>query len=129
MENLNLLLSLIGTICGLAITVLTFLYKMIKSARAKIKIEQAIKISNAVLPFIKEAEKFTAYSGEEKKAYVLTKANQFALTNNLKFNENQVSEKIEELVMLTKQVNAKTSTKDKNEIAKEIKKITQGKWL
>jgi hypothetical protein len=130
MRNLQVILSLVGTILGLLITVLTFAVKTLKNVKAKRIAEQTIKIGNAVLPFIKEAEKFTAYSGEEKKAYVMTKANQFALTNHIAFDENQVSNKVEELVALTKQVNIKTTASQKAEIKKEIQDISVKKtWL
>ena len=110
MKNLELLLSLIGTILGLSITVVTFIVKSVRSAKVKKGLETAVKIGNAILPFIREAEKFTAFSGEEKKTYVMTKANQFAIQNKIAFDEKQVSDKIEELVALTKQVNAKSDT-------------------
>ena len=130
MKDLEVILSLAGTIIGLLITVLTFIYKSIKNVKARKVAEQVIKIGNTVLPYIREAEKFTAYSGEEKKAYVMTKANQFALDNKMPFNEEQVSEKVEELVALTKQVNIKSSAKEKAEIAKEIKEVASQKtWL
>jgi hypothetical protein len=128
LKNIEIILSLAGTSLGLFITVLTFVMKTIKSVKAKKALEQAIKIGNAVLPFIREAEKFTSYTGLEKKAYVMTKANQFALSNRIPFKEIQVSEKIEELVALTKQVNIKSTTKEKAEIKKEIQAISKI-WL
>lgn len=123
MEDLKIILSLAGTILGLIITSLTFLVKFINNVKAKKIAEQAIEISNAILPFIKEAEKFTNFSGAEKKEYVLTKANQFALVNNILFDEDKISEKIEELVTLTKTVNAKTK-QEKTESAAQ-----QNSWL
>ena len=42
---------------------------------------------------------------QEKKEYVMTKANQFALDNGIKFNEEFISNKIEDLLSLTNQVN------------------------
>ena len=122
-ENLEIILSLAGTILGLLITVLTFWVKMINNSKAKKIAEEAIRIGNSVLPYIKEAEKFVSYSGEEKKAYVMTKANQFAIENNIPFNEEKVSEKIEELVELTRQVNTKIEAKEKKEISNQIEQI------
>lgn len=130
LKDLEIMLSLAGTALGLLITVLTFVVKFIKSAKAKKFAEQTIEIGNAVLPFIKEAEKFTAFSGAEKKAYVMTKANQFALENGINFNETQVSEKIEELVTLTKQVNTKAASKEKTEATQELQtKTANSSWL
>lgn len=109
MENLEVILSIAGTAVGLLITTLTFLSGFIKNAKAKKAMENVVKIGNAVIPYIEEAEAFIHYSGTEKKQYVLTKANRFAIDNNLKFDEQAVSEKIEELVALTKQVNKRGS--------------------
>jgi len=113
MENLEIILSLIGTTLGLAITVLTFIIRSVRNSKVKKSLEQAVKIGNAVLPFVREAEKFTSFSGAEKKAYVMTKANQFAIQNKILFSEELVSQKVEELVELTKQVNVKSRGESK----------------
>lgn len=109
MKEIEIIISLAGTLLGVLITLLTFIVKTVKNVKAKMAIEQSIQIGNAILPFIREAEKFTNYTGEEKKAYVMTKANRFALNNSMKFDELQVSDKIEELVTLTREVNTKDS--------------------
>ncbi len=105
MENLNIMISVAGTAVGLLITTITFLSKFIKSAKAKHFTENLAKIGNAILPFIEEAETFLHFSGEEKKQFVMTKANQFAIDNGINFDAVAVSEKIEELVSLTHKVN------------------------
>jgi len=124
-EQLTIILSLAGAALGLLITVVTFVVTTIKNARAKRIAQQTIRIGNAVVPFIREAEKFTAFSGEEKKAYVMTKANQFAIGSKIPFNPQHVSEKIEELIALTKQVNVRISAKEKAEIKKELETVTK----
>jgi len=130
MKEIEIIISLAGTVLGLIITVLTFIVKTVRSSKAKKSAEQAIKIGNAVLPLIREAEKFTAFSGIEKKQYVMTKANQFALVNRIPFIEDLVSKKIEELVTLTKQVNIRSSSREKAEIKKEIQEaVNQKSWL
>ena len=106
MEEIQLIISMGGALFSLTVTTLTFV-RMIKNGKAKKAMEKAIKISNAILPFIREAEQFNSYKGEEKKAYVMTRANQFAIENRIPFKEEQISDKIEELVALTKHVNAK----------------------
>ncbi len=105
MEKFELILSMSATIIGLIITTITFLSKFVKSAKAKKVAENIVEIGNAILPYIEEAEKLIAFSGEEKKAYVMTKANQFAIENNIKFDANKTSEKIDELIALTNRVN------------------------
>lgn len=109
MENLEIILSVAGTALGLLVTTVTFLAKFIKNAKAKKAAENIVDISNALIGYIEEAETFLNYSGEEKKQYVMTKANQFAIESGIKFDAEAVSAKIEELVGMTKQVNVNKS--------------------
>lgn len=108
MENLQIILSLCGTALGLLVTTVTFLAKFITNAKAKKAAEQIVKIGNAIIPYIEQAEKFIGYTGAEKKEYVLTRANQFAITQGIDFNALAVSDKIEELVKLSKEVNQRS---------------------
>lgn len=102
---MEIILSIAGTALGLMITALTFIMKFVKSAKAKKICEQTIEIGNAVIPYIEQAEGFLHYSGTEKKAFVMTKANQYAIEKGMRFDADLVGEKIEELVKLTKKVN------------------------
>ena len=113
MKNLEIILSISGTALGFLITAVTFILKFIKSTRARHLAEQLAAIGKAVLPYIEQAEGFTHYSGAEKKEFVMTKANQFAIERGIAFNAKLVGEKIEELVKLTKKVNAR----DKDRLA------------
>lgn len=105
MENLEIILSVAGAALGLLVTTVTFLTKFITNAKAKKAAENIIAIGNAMIPYIEQAETFVNFSGEEKKEYVLTKANRYSLEHGIAFDENAVSEKIEELIDLTKRVN------------------------
>lgn len=69
-------------------------------------------ISEQLNAFIVEAEQFKNYTGKEKKNYVLTKMNQFSIENGIKFSSEFISEKIEEIISLTKNVNTKEYRKD-----------------
>lgn len=108
MQNIEIILSLASATLGFVVTTITFLLEFIKNAKAKKIAEQTVKFCDAIIPYIKQAETFINYSSEEKKEYVMTRANQYAQENRLKFNEEFVSQKIEELIALTKDVNAKT---------------------
>lgn len=110
MESLEIILSLAGAALGLLVTSATFIVKFLKKSNAKKAAEQVIEICNAILPYIEQAEKFVHYTGEEKKEYVMTKANQYALEHGIKFDAEYVGGKVEELISLTKEVNAKEST-------------------
>ena len=105
MEHIIPILSVSGTALGFCITAITFIAKFIKSAKQKRLCEQTTQLSNAIIPFIQQAETFINYTAIEKKEFVMTKANQFAIENKIPFNLGLVDGKIEELVALTKQVN------------------------
>ena len=122
-ETLQIWLPIVSGFIGILITFLSFIIPFLKNSKAKKIIENAVKIAESVQPYIVEAEKFVNYTGEEKKAFVMTKANQYAIENNLKFNTNEVSKQIETLVSLTKNVNARE--KDKHgELNINVKEIT-----
>ena len=106
MENIELIFSLIGTCIGLIITLATIIGKYVSNKKAKRLAEQTIEICNAILPYIEQAESYIAYSGQEKKEYVMTKANRYAIEKGIAFDESAISEKVEELLELTKTVNA-----------------------
>lgn len=115
--NVQEILTLIGSLLPLLIAFLTFLVKFIKNEKAKKILNCTLELSKAIQPLIVEAEKFTHFSGEEKKQYVLTKANQFAIDNNIKFDQEKVSQMIDELVETTKKVNMREKDK-KEEVSK-----------
>lgn len=111
MEHLKLLLSFAVTVLGLLISTLTFLIKIIGNAKAKKKASELLELCNVLLPYMEKAEKFVNYTGEEKKEYVITQVNRYALENGIKFDYNVVSSKIEEYIELSKEVNAKLTAK------------------
>ena len=107
MENLELLLSLIGTAVSLFVTTVVFIIKFANSIRKRKKFSNENDLLNAVAPLMEIAEQHTNYSGEEKKEFVLTKLNQFAIENKITFNSEAIVKRIEELIVLSKNVNAK----------------------
>ncbi len=107
MENLELLLSLTGTAVSLFVTAVVFIAKFASSIRKRKKFLNENDLLNAVVPLMEIAEQHTNYSGEEKKEFVLTKLNQFAIENKINFNSEAVVKRIEELIVLSKKVNAK----------------------
>lgn len=113
MENLEVIISLASTALGLLISAVTFLGKFIKNAKAKKVAQQTIEICNAVLPYIKQAETLIGCTGEEKKEYVMTKANQYAIDHKIKFNSQLMDEEIEKVIKITKEVNRREKDKPK----------------
>lgn len=95
MENLELIVSLAGTALSLFIACILFIVKIIRGYITKKKLKNSYVLLEAVAPLMEIAEQFTNYSGEEKKEYVMTRVNQFALENKIKFDSEAVNEKIE----------------------------------
>ena len=107
MENLEVILSLIGTSFSLLVACIIFLIKLIKCVRSKKGKQNLDLLLEAVAPIVEVAEGYANFSGEEKKEYVLTKVNQFAIENGITFDTNLISDKIENLITLSKKVNSK----------------------
>ncbi len=105
MEKLEVWVSLAGTLVSLSVALIIFLVRLVKSVRNNKNMLNENVLLDAVAPLMELAEKFTNYSGEEKKEFVLTKLNRFAIDNKLNFDAEAIAKKIEELISLTKQVN------------------------
>lgn len=123
--NLTDILACVGTGASLLAGLLTFLIKFVKNEKAKRVLEQTLKLTEALQPMIVKAEEFSHYNGAEKKQFVITQANQFAIEHKLKFDLSKVSGLIEELVSTTKKVNAPSKDaaaleKAKNEQASNL---------
>lgn len=107
MENLELYLSLIGTGASLLLTIIILIVRLAKSIREKSRLKEEDGLLSAVGPLMELAEKHKNFTGEEKKEFVLTKLNQFAIENGINFDTKIISTKIEELINLSKQINYK----------------------
>lgn len=112
MENLEVIISLAGTAFGLIIAILTVIIKFVKTLKASKKEQGKTYLLDTISMFVEAAEEMTNYSGKEKKEYVITKANQFAISNGIEFDVNDVSDKIETLIQLSKHVNKKKGDKE-----------------
>lgn len=110
--SLEIILSVLGTFLGFFISILTLIFKLSKNKRIRKSTEELLILSEQLYNFIQDAEKFKNYTGVEKKNYVLTKMNQYSLENHLQFDEEYISNKLEELIGLTKNVNQNTRKKD-----------------
>ncbi len=110
MKDIEIILSLIGTCFGLFITLLTYFIRLSKNKKSKQKALELLEISEKIVDYIRLAEGKINYTGEEKKEYVMTKLNQYAIKNEIDFSEEEVSSKIDNLVDFTKEVNSKKTT-------------------
>lgn len=120
MNTLQQILAISATGVSFIVGLLTFLIKSVKNGKAKKFLQNTLKITDVLQPLIITAEQFLHFSGAEKKEYVLTKANQYALDNCIKFDRDKVSELINELVSTTKKVNARSKDIATNTVQKPI---------
>lgn len=127
MSQIEEIITIITAALGLIITITGFLIPLVKSTKAKKSLIAVNKLTGALQNMVIEAEKFVNYSGEEKKQYVMTKAYKYAVENKIPYDENAVSEKIEDLVALSKQVNVKPATQPK-EVVSDSNKIISVKF-
>ena len=97
MNKIKIIISLLATTLSLLFASSLSLFKFINSK----------KLNKKIIDLIKIAKEFTNYSGIEKKEYVLTKLNQLSIDNKVNFYIEKASSKIEELISLSKNVNAK----------------------
>ncbi|MBD5583539.1 MAG: hypothetical protein HDQ88_00420 [Clostridia bacterium] len=107
MEDAEIVLSLAGTAISLLITSIIFIARLFKAVKDKKRMQNCSFLDDAVAPLMEIAESFSNYSGEEKKQFVLTKVNQFAIENGLKFNAEATAEEVEKLINLSKKINVK----------------------
>ena len=105
MENIKELITIASACFGFIATLTGFLIPLVKNVKAKNKLKSLNKLSVALQAFVVEAEQRVNFTGEEKKQFVLTKANRYALDNKIPFNEQSVDGEIESLVALSKSVN------------------------
>lgn len=87
--------------------------KTVKAKKNAEKVVQALSgfemLCSSIQPLVRKAEQFKNFSGPERKEWVMTQLRVFALQNSIAFDENAVSEKVEEIVKTTKEVNVNTN--------------------
>lgn len=107
LDNYELYLSIAAAIISLIFAIIVCIIKLVRAVKAKTKLQDDADLLDAVAPIMQIAESFTNYSGAEKKEYVLTRINQLAIENGINFDVKAISDKIEELIKLSKEVNYK----------------------
>lgn len=109
MNNLKEIITIASACLGLLATVTGFLIPLVKNVKAKNKLTALNKLTATLQSLIVDAEAFVNFSGAEKKAYVMTKANRYAMDNKIPYDEQAVSDKVENLVALSKEVNKRNA--------------------
>lgn len=105
MENIKEIITIASACLGLIATITGFLIPLVKNVKAKNKLTALNKLTTTLQAFIVDAETFTNFTGAEKKEYVMTKVNRYAMENKIPYDEQAVSDKVEEIVSLSKEVN------------------------
>lgn len=111
MEAIKEIIIIASFVVGLITTATGFLIPLVKNRKAKKALEALNSIAGQIQPLVVEAERFVNYTGAEKKQFVLTKINDFAIKNKIPFDETATSNLIEEIVATTKQVNMRDKDK------------------
>ena len=105
MEIFNQYKAYIVPILSVLFTILSVYVKSVKYEKSQ-KISKAeIELNHILLMLMAEAEKYINYSGEEKRAYVLTRVKEIFLNKKLSMHSDLVEEKIESYIQLSKNVN------------------------
>lgn len=113
-ENINYakeIIAIISAVLGILISGIPLLVTLLIKTKKLVEEKNWIKLSEALPQFIIEAEGFLNYSGLEKKEFVKTKLAIYALNNKIHFDEEMFNSSIDEIVALTKKVNAREKDK------------------
>ncbi len=124
MNSIKEIITIVSACLGLIATAIGFLIPLVKNIKTKNRLSAIKKLTTTLQLLIIEAEAFVNFTGTEKKEYVLTKANRFAIDNKIPYNETDVSEKIEELISLSKEVNKRESTPASSAPIQDSKVVT-----
>lgn len=100
-------LPIIGACLSLIISHICYIIGLIKT-KNKTKLLELLK--STIESLMTEAEKFTNYTGEEKRAYVFTRVKEFVSTKGLKVKDETIDTVINTLIDFSKKVNAKGGT-------------------
>ena len=111
LENIELFLSVIGAFLSLVVAIIICAIKFMKTIKSTQSLKDVSDILDAVGPIMEIAESFVNYTGAEKKNFVLTQVEQLASENGITIDASIVSDKIEELIQLSKKINY-TETKE-----------------
>ena len=99
--NWNVFYDILKVISGiLSITpfLITFIVKYTKNEKAKKVLQGINQITKMANVFVRDVEQLKGLSSEAKKEWVMTKLNRYAIDENIVFDEQQVSNIVEELV-------------------------------
>lgn len=109
MEKYETLLSYISTILILLFTTITYIIKFIEKQREIKRMNDLNLIENELERLIVEAEKLFD-TGNVKEKFVIDRLRSFASDYKIKLNFNEMQERIEKLIHITKEINTPGGT-------------------
>ena len=92
LKIVTIIISAIGATCSLILAI----------KKRKVKFDALVDFLEQKM---EEAEEHTNYNGAEKLKYVLSEVFKYCVENHIKYNEDKVVEKVEELIEFSKKVN------------------------
>ena len=107
-------IQLIVYIISLALTVVWLIFTIIsrsKNKRLKKIAEGTLEIIGYCRDAVEVAEKFYSYSGNAKKEYAMSYVYDLCMKNGIAIDHEEISKQIENLISLSKKVNAKGGEK------------------
>lgn len=125
MEVIDWVISLGVTIATALGTIIMIASRFIKQLAEKQKIILNSEVFNNLVGLVAEAEEFLELTGEQKKAWVIEKSEEFAKTLGIEFDAEIVSQKIEALIDMTKIVNTEITPREQRMIENSDEPITQ----
>ena len=110
-KQIEEMLGYLGTILVVMTTISVYVGKLIKKVKEVKKLKNKEITLVEIKELMSEAEELFVL-GTEKKKYVIEKMKIFTKDNKIKFDKEEITKKIEELVILTKQINNKCNVKE-----------------
>ena len=110
-ETITTMCALLGAVLSLMGFVLSQLAKS-KNKKAKTIAESMLSVVNACSKAVEITEQYVNFTGEEKKAYAMTLVKEYCIDNGIKINVDEISNNIENIITLSKIVNAKKQNGD-----------------
>lgn len=106
-EEIQGWVAVVSTVLGILITLISLIAPLIKNVKAKTALQGTAKVLKEIEKYMTEAETFVNYTGAEKKEYVLTKAKEYAKVTEVAITDEELSDAIEGVIYLTKNINKK----------------------
>lgn len=93
------------TLLSIGLSLMIVLFKNVKSKRLRRIANKLIVFSKITQELVIQAEEFIHFKGAEKKEWVKTKINQYAIDHKLPYDEHEIDNMIEEFIHVSKNVN------------------------